>query len=191
MPPDGVIGEMASHVNSVGAVGGRRSRRLTLAVLFAVLIFISKVLLPTPFDKMVVVVQALFLGLGAIMLAPFGATVVSVIAGLLTSSWRAPFAPLTLGFAVFYGLLVDAFLVLFKVRVEDGIVRMKRLVAGVALATAATGMASYYVTVHVLSLLPRNIVLEVLILLVGAVNGLAGGYLAGVLWRKALRHLLS
>ena len=191
MPPGGVIGEMARHMNSAAAVGSRRSRRLTLAVLFAVLIFISKVLLPTPFDKMVVVVQALFLGLSAIMLAPFGATLVSVIAGLLTSSWRAPFAPLTLGFSVLYGLLVDAFLVLFKVRVENGIVRMKRLVAGVALATTATGMASYYVTVHVLSLLPRNIVLEVLILLVGIVNGLAGGYLAAVLWRKALRHLLS
>jgi hypothetical protein len=85
---------------------------------------------------------------------------------------------------------VDAFLVLFKVRVEDGIVRMKRLAAGVTLATAATGMASYYITVYVLSLLPRNIVLEVLILLVGVVNGLAGGYLAGVLWRRSLRHLL-
>jgi hypothetical protein len=178
-------------MNGTVTVGSRRSRRLTLAVLFAVLIFISKTFLPTPLDKTLVVVQALFLGLGAIMLSPFGATVVSVIAGLLTSAWRAPFAPLTLGFAVLYGLLVDAFVMLFKVRVENGTVRMKRLVAGVTVATAATGMASYYTTVYVLSLLPRNIVLEVLILLIGVLNGVVGGYLAGVLWSKTLRHLLS
>jgi hypothetical protein len=173
------------------AIGSRRLQRLTLAVLFAVLVFISKTLLPTPLDKMLVVVQALFLGLGAIALSPFGATRVSVIAGLLTSVWRAPFAPLTLGFAVLYGLLVDAFLVLFKVKAENGAVRLKRLVAGVTVATTATGMASYYTTVYVLSLLPRNIVLEASILVIGVLNGIAGGYLAGLLWGKAMRHLIS
>lgn len=179
------------HLNHTATVGSRRSVRLTLAVLFAVLIFISKTLLPTPLDKMIVVVQALFLGIGAIMLSPLGATVVSAIAGLLTSSWRAPFAPLTLGFAAFYGLLVDAFVMLFGVRAENGTVRLKRLVAAVTVATASTGMASYYTTVYVLQLLPRNFVLEFLILFTGVLNGLAGGYLAGMLWSKTLRHLLS
>jgi len=173
------------------AIGSRKTQRLILAVLFAVLVFISKTLLPTPLDKMLVVIQALFLGLGAITLSPFGATVVSAIAGLLTSAWRAPFAPFTLGFAVLYGLLVDAFLLLFKVRAGNGAVRMKRLVVGVTLATAVTGMVSYYTTVYVLSLLPRNIVLETSILIIGVINGLAGGYLAGILWSRTLRHLLS
>jgi hypothetical protein len=173
------------------AIGSRKTQRLILAVLFAVLVFISKTLLPTPLDKMLVVIQALFLGLGALTLSPFGATVVAAIAGLLTSAWRAPFAPFTLGFAVLYGLLVDAFSLLFRVRAGNGAVRMKRLVAGVTLATAITGMASYYTTVYVLSLLPRNIVLETSILVIGVINGLAGGYLAGILWSKTLRHLLS
>ena len=173
------------------SIGSRRLQRLTLAVLFAVLVFISKIFLPTPLDKMFVVVQALFLGLGALALSPFGATVVSGIAGLLTAAWRAPFAPLTLGFAVLYGLLVDAFLMFFKVKGENGAVRLRRLIAGVTMATAVTGMVSYYTTVYVLSLLPRNIVLEAAILVIGVLNGLAGGYLAGLLWRKALRPLLS
>jgi hypothetical protein len=173
------------------AIESRRPQRLTLAVLFGVLVFISKMFLPTPLDKMLVVVQALFLGLGAVALSPFGATVVSGIAGLLMSAWRAPFAPLTLGFAVLYGLLVDAFVVLLKVKAENGAVRVKALVAGVTMATAVTGMVSYYTTVHVLSLLPRNIALEASILIIGVFNGLAGGYLAGLLWRKALRPLLS
>jgi len=42
-------------------------------------------------------------------------------------------------------------------------------------------MASYYTTVHILSLLPYNILLETVILFVGFLNGIAGGYLIGLL----------
>jgi uncharacterized membrane protein len=173
------------------AVGGQKSRRLILAVLFAVLVFISKTFLPTPLDKVLVVFQALFLALGSITLGPLGATLVSTIGGLLTSVWRAPFALFTLGFAVLYGILVDGFLMLFKAKTQDGTVQVTRLAAGVTVATAMTGIASYYTTVHVLSILPRNIVLEVSILVIGVLNGLAGGYVASLLWNKALQHVLS
>lgn len=63
--------------------------------------------------------------------------------------------------------------------------------AAVTLATAVTGMASYYTTVYVLSLLPRNIALEAAILVIGILSGLAGGWLATLLWTKALRHFVS
>jgi len=159
--------------------------------MFAVLVFISKTFIPTPVDKVLIVVQALFLGLGSIMLAPLGGTIVSTIAGVLTSAWRPSFAPFTLGFAVLYGLLVDTFSMLFRVKAEDGSVRARRLVAAVTLATAVTGMASYYTTVYVLSLLPRNIVLEAAILVIGIINGVAGGYLATMVWAKALKHFVS
>ena len=162
-----------------------------MAIAFAVLVFISKIFVPTPLDKVLIVFQALFLGLGSIMLAPLGATLVSTIGGVLTSAWRAPFAPFTFGFAVLYGLLVDAFSMLFKAKAENGFVQARRLVAAVTMATAITGMASYYTTVYVLSLLPRNIVLETAILAIGVLNGLAGGYLATLLWSKAVRHLVS
>lgn len=97
------------------AVRTRKSGRLIVATMFAVLVFISKTFIPTPLDKVLIVVQALFLGLGSIMLAPLGGTMVSTIGGVLTSVWRPSFAPLTLGFAVVYGLLVDMLSVLFKV----------------------------------------------------------------------------
>ena len=174
----------------IATAKSRRLQRLILAALFAVMIFISKTILPTPLDKMLIVVQALFLGLGSITMWPFGATIVSAISGLLTSAWRAPFAPFTLGFSVLYGLLVDTFLLLFKVK-TDGALPMKRFVTAITLATAVTGMASYYTTVHVLSLLPRNIALEVSIMVIGILNGIVGGYFAGVLWSKAVRHLVS
>ena len=45
-------------------------------------------------------------------------------------------------------------------------------------ATAVTSTASYYTAVYVLSLLRRNIALEAAILVIGVVNGLAGGYFA-------------
>ena len=159
--------------------------------MFAVLVFISKTFIPSPVDKVLIVVQALFLGLGTIMLAPLGGTIVSTIAGVLTSAWRPSFAPFTLGFAVLYGLLVDAFSMLFSVKNENGAVRARRLVAAVTLATAVTGMASYYTTVYVLSLLPRNIVLEAVILVIGIVNGVVGGYLATMIWSKALKHFVN
>jgi uncharacterized BrkB/YihY/UPF0761 family membrane protein len=159
--------------------------------MFAVLVFVSKSFIPTPLDKMLIVVQALFLGLGSIMLPPLGGTVVSTIGGLLTSVWRPSFAPLTLGFAVIYGVLVDLFTMAFKVVGHNGSLRTRRLLAGVTLATAITGMASYYTSVYVLSLLPRNIALDAAILTAGVLNGIAGGYLAGLLWTKALRHLFS
>lgn len=170
---------------------GRRSRRLALAALFAVLIFFSKMFLPTPLDKVLVVVQALFLALGSIALPPFGATIVSATGGLLTAAWRAPLAAFTLGFAVIYGLLMDALFLLLKVKAQNGHVRTRRLVAATATATAITGMASYYTTVHVLALLPRNPALEAAILILGVVNGIVAGYLAALLWRKAVRHLLT
>ena len=176
-------------MTGTGAPRGRRSRRLALATLFAVLVFISKTLLPTPLDKVLIVVQALFLGLGSIMLVPFGATIVSTIGGLLTAAWRAPLAPFTLGFALLYGLLVDAFSIVFKTKAKDGSVRVRRLVAAVTVATTISGLASYYTTVYALSLLPRNIMLEAAILIIGVLSGLAGGYLAGLLWSKAVRHL--
>ena len=176
---------------AIPAAKSQKLRRLTLAVLFAVLVFISKTFLPTPLDKVLIVFQALFLGLGSMTLAPFGATLVATIGGLLTSAWRAPFAPFTLGFAVLYGILVDVFLMLFKAKAENGTLQVRRLVAGVTIATAMTGIASYYTTVYALSLLPRNMVLEASILVIGVLNGLAGGYLTSLLWNKALRHLLS
>jgi hypothetical protein len=37
------------------------SRRITVATLFGVLVFVSKILIPTPFDKMAVAPQALLL----------------------------------------------------------------------------------------------------------------------------------
>ena len=168
-----------------------RSRKVALAALFGSVVFISKVVLPSPFDKVLIVVQAMFLGLGAVMLGPLGATLVALIGGLLTAGWRAPLAIYTVSFAIIYGLLVDSFCSVLRVRRKEGEVNRIRLIAAVTVSTALVGMASYYVTVLMFQLIPRNIVFEIGILIAGILSGLAGGYLAALIWQKSVRHLVT
>lgn len=167
----------------------RRSKPLALAALLGTMIFLSKVVLPTPVDKLAIVFQAILLGLGALAARPFGATLASTVGGLLTAFWRAPFAPFTLGFAVLYGVLIDGTVALLRVRSPQGVDTM-RLVAAVTVSTAIVGLMSYYAMSHALKVIPRlPLEMELAILAGGVVSGLTGGYLAGLLWTKALRHI--
>ena len=58
------------------------TRRITMATLFGVLIFVSKIIIPTPFDKMAIAPQTLLLTLGFLSIGPLGATYVAVVGGL-------------------------------------------------------------------------------------------------------------
>ena len=170
---------------------GKSTWRVALIALFGVIVFVSKVVIPSPIDKMTIVVQALFLILGSLLLRRLGATSVAAIGASLTILLRPHLPLLTIGFALIYGLLTDGFVSLFHVKAPEDDVRAKRLVAAVTLSTTITGFASYYTTVHVLALLPRNLILEAIILVAGVINGFLGGCLAVVIWRRALRHMVS
>ena len=161
-----------------------RGRRIATATLFGVIIFVSKIVLPTPIDKMVVVVQALLLALGFLLLGRLGATFVAVVGGLLSVLLRISFAHFTIFFALLYGLMVDVSSYFFRVKSPDGGVRKSRMMASITLSTAFVGLSSYYVTVYILNLLPRNPILEISILAAGIINGLVGGYLATLMWKK-------
>jgi len=132
-------------------------------MLSAVLVLIPKMFPPTPLDKIVIVVQALFLH-NATLVGRYDPVYHRRIADLRL---EGPLASFTLGFALLYGLLVDAFSMLFKAKADNGSVHARKLVAAVSVATAITRMASYYTTVYVVSLLPRNIPLEAAIVLIG------------------------
>lgn len=165
------------------------TRRITLIALFGVAVFASKAFLPSPIDKMVVAAQAVFLALGSLLSRPLGATLVSVIGAALTVFIRPSLVPFTVAFALTYGLLTDGFIVVLRAKSSEGDVRVGRLVAAVTMSTAVTGLASYYTTVHVLALFPRNPTLEIIILAVGMVSGLLGGYLAALIWRRTLQRI--
>lgn len=163
------------------------TRRIAVATLLSVVIFLTKTIVPSPIDKMFIVAQALLLALGSLLLRRMGATYVAVIGGILTVLLRPALAPFTLSFAFLYGLFVDSFFLIFKVNTDEGMVKTGRLVVSMTLSTGLIGIISYYASV-LLELLPRNLVLEVSILAFGTFSGAIAGYLTSTIWNKYLKN---
>ena len=159
------------------------SHRLALISLFGGSIFLSKIILPTPIDKMFLVLQAMMLALGTLYISRFGGTSVALIGGLLTTLWRPSFAPFSLIIAVMYGMLMDILIFGLRVKIADNEISLKRLVVAITIATSLTGILGYYVTVLALELLPRNVMLEILIFAAAIVNGVVAGFLTARVWR--------
>ena len=159
------------------------SHRLALISLFGGIIFLSKIVLPTPIDKMFLVLQAMMLALGTLYISRFGGTSVALIGGLLTTLWRPSFAPFSLIIAVMYGMLMDILIFGLRVKIADNEISLKRLVVAITIATSLTGILGYYVTVLALELLPRNVMLEILIFAAAIVNGVVAGFLTARVWR--------
>jgi len=166
-----------------------KSKRLALATSFGILIFVSKIPLVTPLDKAVVIVQALLLPLGYLVIGKLGATYVAVIGGLLTAIIRPALSPFTLLFATLYGVFTDVFCILFKVRASQ--LNPRRLTLSMGISTALIGLVAYYTTVYVFTLLPRNQMLEVIILVSGTLSGLVGGFIAATIWIKYLSKIVA
>ena len=166
---------------------GSNSKKLTLATLFGVMIFLSKVALPSPIDKAFIIFQATLLSLGHLILGMPGATYISLVGGLLTALVRAPLAFFTITFALLYGLMIDVTSSIFKVREGQENVRTGRVIIAVTVSTAVVGLIGYYTSVG-LQLLPRNPVLEISILIAGVINGVAGGFLSVMIWRRIFKR---
>ena len=163
-----------------------KTARVAMATTFGVIIFASKIILPTPIDKMFVIIQALLLALGSLLLGRMGATYVATVGGLLTMIWRAAFAPFSLIFAAVYGLMVDSSFYAFKVRMSHGDVKTSRLVASLTLSTLAIGLLTTYITVSI-GLMPMIPILYLIITIVGIINGVVAGYLASLIWKRYLQ----
>lgn len=168
-----------------------RTRSISIAALFGIVVFISKVILPSPLDKTIIVVQGTLLELGFLLLGFYGATFVALVGGVLTALFRPSFFAVTLAFAILYGLLTDVFSSVLKVKNPENDVNVRRVIVAVATSTIIVGLASYLISSHVLKLLPRNPLLEATVLVAGVINGVVGGYLAAIIWRKALHPMLS
>lgn len=166
-----------------------KTKGVALATLLGTVLFLSKTVVPSPIDKMLVVVHALLLALGALLLEKMGATYVAVIGGVLTALLRTDLAPFTLVFALLYGLFVDSFFFIFKVNTTGSNMRISRLAASMTVSTALVGLISYYTTVFLFDVLQRNPILEISILVIGTLNGTVAGYLASIVWRRYLKNV--
>ncbi|MEM2782016.1 MAG: hypothetical protein QXG45_04785 [Nitrososphaerota archaeon] len=164
------------------------SKRIAVAALFSVIVFVSKVALPSPLDKILVIVQALLLSLSSLMLGRLGATYVATIGGLLTQIWRPALFPFSLAFAVAYGLMIDGLFYMFKVKTPSGDIKLGRLVISLILATCTIGVLSMYATV-MLGFMPWSPWLYAAVLAGGTVSGALAGYLTPLLWRKYFSKL--
>lgn len=177
------------YLQAIGEYLEKSTKSVAVATLFGVLVFVTKTVLPSPIDKMFIVVHALLLGLGSLLLKRMGATYVAVIGGILTALWRSAFAHFTLLFAILYGFFVDGFFFIFKVNIAEGKVETTRLVTSLILSTALVGFLSYYVTVLLLGLLPRNLILEVGVIALGIISGAIAGYLDSIIWNAYLKNI--
>ena len=166
-----------------------KTKKVTLAILFGVLIFLSKVLMPFPLDKMFIVLHALLLVLGNLILGRLGATYVATVGGVLTAIWKTAFGLFSFTIALIYGLLVDSFIMIFKINPVEDYRLTTRLVAATTISTAILGLLGFYTTVFVFKLIQRNTILEVTMLVVGSLNGAAAGYFASILWKKYLKNI--
>ena len=163
------------------------SKKVTVITLFGTLAFVSNVFLPSPIDKMVIGIQAISFSLASLLIAKGGATYASFVTGLLFSVLRSSFFPFSLIFSLFYGLLIDGFFSLFKVN-EGNIVKSKRLILLLTVATGITGVASMYITT-MLNIIPMIPTMYFAIIVVAIINGAIAGYLTVIIWNRYLSHL--
>lgn len=166
-----------------------KTTKMALITLFGVIIFLSKVIVPTPLDKMAMIVQALLLSLSS-LLVRMGATHAAIVGGLLTSMLRAGFFPFTLIFAIAYGLMIDGFFHAFKVRTPQGGVKTGRIMAALVLSTTIIGLLAMYVTATI-GLMPWIPILYLTILIVGIASGAIAGYITSFIWRRYLAKLIA
>ena len=165
-----------------------KAERVLITALFGSIIFVTRVFVPPPIDKLLIVVDAIFLVLGALFLKIWGATSVAAIGGVLTGLWR-PIVPFSFIFIFIYGLLVDCSLKIFKVKATSKGVNRNKLISSLAFSTTIIALVSYYVTSVGLNIISANLVIDLLVLFMGPVSGIVAGYSASYLWNKFLRNI--
>ncbi|MEM2211693.1 MAG: hypothetical protein QXK35_07840 [Nitrososphaerales archaeon] len=161
--------------------------KVAITSIFSVIIFTSKLFLPTPIDKMFIIIQALLLALSSLILKRMGATYVATISGILITLCRPTLAPFSLIFSIMYGVLIDALFYLFKVKIPQGDVRTNRVILALTLSTAIVGLLTFYVTVMI-GLMPMLPILYLTIIISGIINGFIAGYFTSIIWNKYLKY---
>ena len=149
------------------------------------MIFLVKGFLPSPTADFLLVFEALLVGLSFLILGRGGATYVELVNGLLQTPVKLSLAPFSILLALFFGVQVDVYASLLKVRNSEA--RAGRLVATLSLSSATTGVVAYYATAVVEKLVPSDLSIGLTILIFGVVSGAAAGYLAARIWNGNLR----
>jgi hypothetical protein len=173
---------------------------LFITALFGSIIFVVNAFLPPPLNYILIVVQAVLLAVSGLFVKKVGATYVGAVGGLLTVLGSPALGPFTFLFAFLFGILVDGFLLIFRINATSEGVNRNRLMAAMAFSTMFIGIISYstfalfpqFVPQHFFGIglfIQRSPMLDALVLFMGPVTGIVAGYAASYLWNKYLRHI--
>jgi hypothetical protein len=166
----------------------QKAERLFIAALFGSIIFIIRIFVPSPIDKLLIVVDAVLLALAALFIKKTGATQVGAVGGVLSGLWR-PSVPFSFALVFLYGVLVDLFFFLFRVRTTADGVQRNRVILAMLFSTLVISFLSYYVTALGLDVISPNPALDLLVAFMGPVSGAVAGYAAAYLWNRYLKNI--
>lgn len=166
----------------------QKAKRLFITALFGSIIFITRVFVPSPIDKLLIAVDAVLLALAALFIKKAGATQVGAVGGVLAGLWR-PAVPFSFILVFLYGVFVDVFLYIFKINATKEGVNRNKLMLAMALSTLLIAFLSYYITALGLDIVTANPMLDMLVAFMGPVSGAVAGYAASYLWNKYLKNI--
>lgn len=179
----------------------QRLQRLFIIALFGAIIFVANMFLPPPLNYLMIVVQAVLLALSSLFIHRIGAMYVGAVGGLLTALTSPALGVFTFLFAFLFGVYVDAFVFVFKVKGSSQGVNRNRLMAAMAVSTLLIAVSSYaafsifpeFFTAqgfsYVSLFIQRSPMLDMLVLFMGPATGVTAGYAAAYLWNRYLRHI--
>jgi hypothetical protein len=172
------------------------TRKLATSTLLGVAIAAVKAPFSFPVTDYLIIVEAPILALSFFLLGRGGATYTGLVNGALQSAVKVSFFPYDLIFGISYGILVDAFGTVFRVRTGEQ-TSAKRMMAALGVASAVLGVGIAYVFLA-LNLNPGidisgysgTKLLEFVytpILVWGVVSGIIGGYVSARVWDRNLK----
>jgi hypothetical protein len=134
------------------------------------------------------------LALSGLFIPRIDAMSAGAVGGLLTALISgAALGPFTFFFAFLFGVIVDAFLFIFKVKGSSQGISRNRMMGVMTLSTLLIAISSYLAFTNglfsVSLFIERNAMLDVLVIFMGPVTGAVAGYAASYLWNKYLRHI--
>ncbi len=164
--------------------------RLLIASFFASIIFVTRFFVPSPMDKLLIVVDAVLLALSALFVRNIGATYVGAVGGALVGLLRPSLLPFSFLYFFLYGCMIDFFLFLFRVNATSEGVNRNKLVIAMAVNTLLIGFISYYTITLFPTLIPSVPALDMIVAFMGPATGATAGYAASYLWNKFLRSIV-
>ncbi|MBI3841332.1 MAG: hypothetical protein HY297_05220 [Thaumarchaeota archaeon] len=172
------------------------NRKLITATLLGVAIAAVKAPFTFPVTDYLIIIEVPILALSFLILGRGGATLTGVVNGTLQSAVKVSFFPFDLIFAASFGILVDVFGTVLKVRAGE-IVSAKRLMAAMGLASTVLGVGITYLFLALnlnpgvdLSAYSYTKLLSYVyapIVVWGILSGVLGGFASARIWEKNLK----